>query len=790
MAKIVLNPVTNGNTLSVINANFDKIEAELQNKVLYRDNPPGETNTVRNDLDLDGNDIFNVGTLEIDDLVINGVLIPGEDLAAIPGMQQDIADLQTGLGNTNAELDALTSTVNTNAAIEDAHHRASVRTSGQPIDPIQGDRPNKFLVFDVNGNPSTSFGTGADIGLRTDLATVNGVSMLGYSPTDAQKVFDYGFTLPSYTELRAYTSRALSVTITNDGIYGEFKRDLVDVSTPDNGGTVIVDALGRRWKRQMDGLFASPYWFELPLVSSGVDNTIKLQAILDCPRFAFPKGFQSHTSRLHLKSNCIGHFGDAKFTLLNTQPSGTQIIMLGKNFLAADIPTYVPERCVNSVFYGGVFDGNKANNTATSNAGGAAGGDGGMHGLHIHDATNVHWYGPKFQNCGTDGIIVWQRRTGTVASLIKDVHIHGPISDLNGRQGVSIISADDVHFYDSVFSNTGIGATGKAPRAGIDLEGNASTDFISSYFHGTTECFGNLGRGFQTTTPGSFCGAYFGKLLIHDNLGSDAQFSVFGSGGDAVNDIVADAIEVYNGQGVLVSQSGTVTANAVNKIRCGTILSRTKVDFNNVAQLDIDLLDVTSASTAFASLNIYAGVGGLIRRVKAVNTGVTNSHFPVYMQGTTPLRIGTMTTDGVRGITLSPASNKTIDSLTVSGALGGSAVNVAGASEDNVINILFLGTLSADYPIVFSGSAARNDISLSWPGSTRSMINLAAASDGNRFKINQGGSYTGVVLNSSASATNNLIYSSVFKTTTGVVGGTVAGCKVLGSVPFSVNSTS
>lgn len=61
MSKITLNDVTNIGSLSVINSNFDKIEQELQNKVLYRNNPTGEPNTVERDIDMNGNSLLNVG---------------------------------------------------------------------------------------------------------------------------------------------------------------------------------------------------------------------------------------------------------------------------------------------------------------------------------------------------------------------------------------------------------------------------------------------------------------------------------------------------------------------------------------------------------------------------------------------------------------------------------------------------------------------------------------------------------------------------------------------------------
>lgn len=63
--KINLNDVTNIDNLTTINANFDKIEQEFQNKVLYRDNPTGEPNTVEKDLDMNGKSLLNVGSIGI-----------------------------------------------------------------------------------------------------------------------------------------------------------------------------------------------------------------------------------------------------------------------------------------------------------------------------------------------------------------------------------------------------------------------------------------------------------------------------------------------------------------------------------------------------------------------------------------------------------------------------------------------------------------------------------------------------------------------------------------------------
>lgn len=60
MAKIDLNEIKGGFNLSQINANFDKIETNLNEKVLYRDNPVGEPNQMKTDLDMNQKRIYNL----------------------------------------------------------------------------------------------------------------------------------------------------------------------------------------------------------------------------------------------------------------------------------------------------------------------------------------------------------------------------------------------------------------------------------------------------------------------------------------------------------------------------------------------------------------------------------------------------------------------------------------------------------------------------------------------------------------------------------------------------------
>jgi len=74
MAKISISDITSGYaSTTALNASFNAIEDEFQNKVLYRDNPDGEPNTMENDLDMNEHDLLNVGTIDVSALTINGV---------------------------------------------------------------------------------------------------------------------------------------------------------------------------------------------------------------------------------------------------------------------------------------------------------------------------------------------------------------------------------------------------------------------------------------------------------------------------------------------------------------------------------------------------------------------------------------------------------------------------------------------------------------------------------------------------------------------------------------------
>lgn len=71
-------------------------------------------------------------------------------------------------------------------------------------------------------------------------------------------------TLAGYSELRQYAGKNTAVDLTDAGVSGRFLQDKADSSSLDNGGTIIIDASGRRWKRVVGGREVLLSWFEQP----------------------------------------------------------------------------------------------------------------------------------------------------------------------------------------------------------------------------------------------------------------------------------------------------------------------------------------------------------------------------------------------------------------------------------------------------------------------------------------------------------------------------------------------
>lgn len=99
-------------------------------------------------------------------------------------------------------------------------------------------------VGDVNWKPQT------DPYLRDELASLGGASLLGGG---------------LYNDIRNYAGDAtrincLGANMSYDGGGGVFYVDTDDTTSTDNGGTILVDVTGRRWKRSYSGSVNLAWW--------------------------------------------------------------------------------------------------------------------------------------------------------------------------------------------------------------------------------------------------------------------------------------------------------------------------------------------------------------------------------------------------------------------------------------------------------------------------------------------------------------------------------------------------
>lgn len=157
MSKIVLNDVTNLNSLSVINDNFDKIEQELQNKVMYRNNPDGEPNTLETDVDANDVNIYNVNEITAASILVDGepVLTSGNLIEATE------AAVDAAESATNSAATAAADAIAANASAEEAAASAASVNAANIVHKTDNETVNGVKTFtstivgSVSGNAGT-----------------------------------------------------------------------------------------------------------------------------------------------------------------------------------------------------------------------------------------------------------------------------------------------------------------------------------------------------------------------------------------------------------------------------------------------------------------------------------------------------------------------------------------------------------------------------------------------------------------------------------------------------------
>lgn len=125
-----------------------------------------------------------------------------------------------------------------------------------------------------NSDPTYSTALSLDLG---SITPGKGASLVGYSTDGGTVKAALDSRLPeigTYALLRAYSGPLTAFYVrcrvnVFDGAHGAFRVDASDTTSADNGSTILVDAAGRRWKREFVGT-TMPQW--AGAVGDGVTN--------------------------------------------------------------------------------------------------------------------------------------------------------------------------------------------------------------------------------------------------------------------------------------------------------------------------------------------------------------------------------------------------------------------------------------------------------------------------------------------------------------------------------------
>lgn len=222
MSKIDLGPITSGYNLSKINANFQKIEDELNNKVLYRDSPAGEPNNMSSNLDMNSRSILNASKISSNVLELGGVQVVPTNLATDPynGTREALRRSYAEVGYNLVDGSFETGGVLVNANDVLLQERTGKAFSGPAGKVAAGTNPAIGGFVDRSGDISVYAG--------------------------------------SYGRVRAYSGTSSLIycggrTSVLDGAAGHFVLDATDTTSADNDCTTLVGVGGKRWKRVYSG---------------------------------------------------------------------------------------------------------------------------------------------------------------------------------------------------------------------------------------------------------------------------------------------------------------------------------------------------------------------------------------------------------------------------------------------------------------------------------------------------------------------------------------------------------
>ncbi|UST52966.1 hypothetical protein NF681_11485 [Comamonadaceae bacterium OTU4NAUVB1] len=374
----------------------------------------------------------------------------------------------------------------------------------------------------------------------TQLAAAAGVDLVGYDGGSLQDIADGAKTMQGYVALRAYTGRARSVRLTAAGIAGIFERDFGDTTSVDNGGTIIVDAGSRRWKRSFAG-DANILWFGAG-ASGSTDDTAAIQAAFNAePHIFIPKrDFIVNAVDPNYPNASYG--GGVKFKNGSFVTAAAGARFLAKSN-ANTAPAYVIANLrdtTNVTIYNLEVVGSVDTHTGSP-------GEWGM-GFYVAGAINPRLFNCVGRKCWGDGFYVGNSIETSTNPTTGGI-LSNCLGDDNRRQGLSIVSWSKGLVDGGEYNNTGK-TKFVQPAYGIDIEPDPSGQDVIDVVLIGVRTFGNKYGGLQLV-PG---------FMTSSNYAS-RNYNVTVIGYESRKDGSYGALRFANPD---LNQSGMVVANKIN----------------------------------------------------------------------------------------------------------------------------------------------------------------------------------------------------------------------------------
>lgn len=235
------------------------------------------------------------------------------------------------------------------------------------------------------------------------------------------------------------------------------------------------------------------------------------------------------------------------------------------------------------------------------------------HTLSLNNAENIRIEGLRFVESGGDGIYL---------NNVKNVTILKVKCEDNHRQGISVISAENLLIEDSVFSGT----DGTAPMAGIDFEPNRADEKLMNCVLKNCRFLNNKGSGID--------------LMLMSLNGTSDPVS-----------ITIDNCEIRgNGNGIAVLNGNEPPLKGTIRIENSRVSGSKNYPFHSKGQsadgfsIDLKNVEFDISGTNFPAFSFFAGklsgpVGNFhLEKVTVLNAGNSDRLFEFDAWKTTPLR--------------------------------------------------------------------------------------------------------------------------------------------------------